>query len=494
MPQNDSSSEEPLFLSLYEYPTDDARLLPNHCATLGDMHGNALKMFHLLCYHGCVENDRHELTRLYYEFADLYEKDVDTFDEKCVEQASALVDQLMFRTDCSLRFIGDLLADRGQNDFLTILLFKRMHVCGMPYTIMLSNHDAEFFYALETNPDGAPRITRMPELSQFKSAEVLVSLIEKKYLSGRQLKNWVKTCIYPYVKIVDIDEHAQFISIYTHAPVSCSQIMQLHKYFIKKDLIAIAYLEKTVFEAVEDVNAVFTQTVCDGKIAQLLAKNQEGADAGNILRNFLWMRFPEVGKPKPKYMTTDVSGKGDGFMYVCGHDTKPQNLKTNQHWYSLDQNFGKSEDYEQEHTYRESPVMLGSHSTTQKLMTLYRDILNQLKSTDNEPSITNLLRLVNQSINCFAFGEHDRLLNLIGDINELIFSINPERLAPITKMLGCILDLLMPFQRDAELSFESDLTDNLLSLPVEPLNTYGFFSSKTAEEGDEPPAKRLKPN
>ena len=45
--------------------------------------------------------------------------------------------------------MGDILADRGNNDYLTLKLLEKLHSLEIPYEIMLSNHDLWFIEAAE---------------------------------------------------------------------------------------------------------------------------------------------------------------------------------------------------------------------------------------------------------------------------------------------------------------------------------------------------------
>lgn len=490
-------------LDLYEFTGQVLELPTDSCVTLGDMHGNALKLFYLLCFHDCFESEmyhQNHLENLYYEFHELYEKDADDFDTQFVADAVALVDKLVFRSDCSVRFIGDLLADRGKNDFLTLLLIKRMHVCALPYTIILSNHDAEFFYALETNTDDAPRVTRMSDRKQFRSANNLAKLLKKGLIDIDELKTWMQTCIYPYVKVIDIEEYNNVTVVYTHAPVSRSQIVQLHDYLVKQGDVALAAIEKLFSEMVEDINAAVANNLRNGKFARML----EDIKSSNMLRNFIWMRFPSVEKSLQKHLTTDIYDNPDDLVYVCGHDRKPDDLKTNQCWYSLDQGFGKSQDSGAgAHFFWESQGMLFTQRKTHALMQDYKAMLFEYKDED----LASLLWSINRAIGCYALDARDGLARCLYEINESIFALPIETLWPVKARIDAILEILNPpdLESGADMALSSGAKDEEAFRSSATPSKDGFFGIRAISDDEqlpleddpesdykEPPSKRLK--
>lgn len=115
---------------------------------IGDLHGNALKLFAFLIWTGAVFFPTGNKDQIIYDItAAYYAKNHLSFHRaiNLLQFNPEIVDLI------KLIFLGDTLCDRGMSDYMTLLLFELIHAKGMQFTIILSNHDLAFIHKLH-NP------------------------------------------------------------------------------------------------------------------------------------------------------------------------------------------------------------------------------------------------------------------------------------------------------------------------------------------------------
>lgn len=119
--------------------------------SFGDMHGNALKLLHILIMTNAGRFPHEKKDMLYRQFMCIYHLTQDDWDRRTDIEAKELmnimdqvIDQLVVSDQMNLRLIGDLLADRGSNDYFTLRLIQKcIEKNPAAFEILLSNHDIE---------------------------------------------------------------------------------------------------------------------------------------------------------------------------------------------------------------------------------------------------------------------------------------------------------------------------------------------------------------
>src|ERR1700737_2931763 len=101
----------------------------------GDLHANALKLILLLSAYNIVslsEKQKNELKSAYIK--------------NDTAQFQLTLYDLKFQKKCQRKiiFLGDLLADRGKNDWFVLCILQKMAENLINYEIIYSNHDAQF--------------------------------------------------------------------------------------------------------------------------------------------------------------------------------------------------------------------------------------------------------------------------------------------------------------------------------------------------------------
>lgn len=116
--------------------------------TIGDLHGNSLKLLYLLLKLGIVfwpDNEEKKPGELYQDFYRAYHITPPT--KESLKTLKDLITKLHI-SDAEhrphLRFLGDELADRGLNDLISLWIFDTLHQHGVQYDCCYSNHTHEF--------------------------------------------------------------------------------------------------------------------------------------------------------------------------------------------------------------------------------------------------------------------------------------------------------------------------------------------------------------
>lgn len=209
-----------------QYPVDTtaraafAKLPPeNRELAIGDMHGNFMKLICSLQTVGVIDLSKKE----YEGLASLEEehcKLMDTYDTKGIIEKTSLwhtsdksnysdfrqallknhqnilnnIDKIKVTADNKktlIRLIGDVLADRGANDYYTLYLIDHLAKQGLTFKISLSNHDNFYFTedtaGCETNKQGRSYL-HMQALDKAKIIDSStglgkVDVLEKQYRS-----------------------------------------------------------------------------------------------------------------------------------------------------------------------------------------------------------------------------------------------------------------------------------------------------------------------
>ena len=75
---------------------------------------------------------------------DIYNTEVNQLTKEQLTTFQTIIEQANINLDKAVTLIGDELADRGNNDYFTLLVLKKLHQSKVNLNILLSNHSAEF--------------------------------------------------------------------------------------------------------------------------------------------------------------------------------------------------------------------------------------------------------------------------------------------------------------------------------------------------------------
>lgn len=180
-------------ISTYEYPEYRSSLSSGE-ATLGDAHGNVMKMIQFAMMHDVLRLSKQE----YKNLLDIYYKPVSELTEKEIKKFKNIIENLSFGANANtmtLRLIGDETADRGSNDYFTLLLLKKLQG---KVKIILSNHFFWFLaaYVQEFKKD-------IQKSSQRQSLINLKALIDDGRVSFDEIHHLVENYYLPYMQAMD---------------------------------------------------------------------------------------------------------------------------------------------------------------------------------------------------------------------------------------------------------------------------------------------------
>ncbi|MDX1837201.1 hypothetical protein DIZ81_06895 [Legionella taurinensis] len=237
-------------VNLEEYPfsseaDEKERIKEDISLTIGDLHGNSLKLFWILVKQNALKLnpiDGRTPKQLYERFVAIYKTPADQLTKADLEEFNRILDGASLNRLAMLRLIGDELADRGQNDYFTLKILKRLGDAGVRTEILLSNHSAEF---LDNHHRGS--LKKPEDLlgdENARSMHNLGTLLERGLVDSEEITSIVKDHYLPALKAISysIDNTVQppRLTLYTHAPVGIETIRSL------ADLYGIPYDDSSI--------------------------------------------------------------------------------------------------------------------------------------------------------------------------------------------------------------------------------------------------------
>lgn len=300
--------------------------------TIGDLHGNALKLMYFLVKHGVLTNVS---DNDYRRFVALYDKNPNELNKNDLIWFNQFLGKLNVNALGTLRFIGDELADRGSNDYFTLKIFELLSKKKVKMEVILSNHGADFIQAHEINQGYRPQVLGYEFAASMAH---LNHLINKGLVSKNEIDNLVKQHYLPNLKALSytFDETTNRIAIFSHAPIGLETIRAL------ANRIGVEYNDNTMKDlaaTIEEINRVFNEEyVKRGRIHTLLDNHAVSGSGANIdsqahpFAFLLWNRnYNRLERPS--------NHKGYHLKYIHGHDNYEQNVTGR--IYNLDNHLGK---------------------------------------------------------------------------------------------------------------------------------------------------------
>ena len=326
-------------VDIFKLPQVDERYLsaPGKQISIGDLHGNTMKLLFLLVKHGIAKN----LTAAdYQDLVDIYK--TRPLSKENLKAFNLILDKIEFNADTKIRFIGDELADRGNNDYFTLKVFEKLHKNKVPFETLASNHSIEFIEAYEIQDN-----FHAPMLSQGGHAPSLESLQD---LGARdvvtrdeviELTRYYK----PSLKLISysLNEDHSNITLYSHAAIGINTIKKV------AEKLGVDYLDADSTElaqTIDSINEQFQKHVESNTVHTLYdRRNMEAGYSGHAdltdapIEMLMWNRlYGEDIIERPNNLN------GFSLNYVHGHDSNDPKLVNN---YNLDNILGKAQSLNQ---------------------------------------------------------------------------------------------------------------------------------------------------
>lgn len=387
-------------VDLSEFPTPPARFThaPSTEVTLGDLHGNALKLLYFLIKEGVIDMSSED----YFEFGSLYiDEDFSNpidpktkttppsflpLSQQTITQLKSILRRItVLPNRPKIRLIGDVLCDRGANDYLTLKLIEKIAQEKVPLEIILSNHDLDFirFFFLLPYPPGMMPTDKLSQHFQalVKSVWPNVSLV--RFLKAAEVNPelWTEAAdifgryYLPSLKLFSISFRTDRgeIAYFSHAWTGLEAIEMLAQTYgiAGCDLAKISTNPITLFRCEQAINSQFKKEFFEPpfpngfmrrietqlQTVRNYTKPSTGHTQGIIwdLSQFsiyylIWNRGPEFSLEDGHFMEPFQPIQLDGYamFYIFGHVGEDSGLSSSAH---LDTNLGKTQDF-YEGTYR----------------------------------------------------------------------------------------------------------------------------------------------
>lgn len=308
----------------------------------------------------------------------------------------AIIDQLeVVSNDTLVRLIGDELADRGSNDYITLKLLGFLHDNNVKVNITISNHSNEFIRSYEALNYQRP--TGAIEGKDQRSFGGLKLLIDNNVVSKDEVTKLVDKAYKPTLKVIDYTLSNEGISLFSHAPVRFDRIK------IIAERMNIVYNDSTkeaLATTIDKINTRFDQIVKNNQVHEFCAT--AGVKVGDMsldeisrlpLVDIIWNRW-DASKDTDDARPSKINNYS--VNYVHGHDPYQSKFE---HVINLDTTSGKGMRSEQNEKVKAAHEVIANKSEGWEYAQAYLDGINEYKVLDsNERGLEqkHSLNLINE--------------------------------------------------------------------------------------------------
>ncbi len=309
---------EKVSLKHYPLPPAPTEARPFETVTAGDMHGNAMKLIYILIKEGILRISEDQFKTLWQ----IYETPRRHLTAQQIERFKAILSEGEYTKVCALRLIGDLLADRGRNDWFTLQVLQAMQEHEIDFEIDISNHDMGFIdYMCGQRPHHSPR-------DSLNGLQYLVISSDIRQVNKEAVKDLYERVYLKHLKALsyhfDPDGNPP-ITIFTHAPVGLETVAGVARE------LAVTFDESTptlLAASIDRINAEFTERMqrYDFMVLGLLNNPR------SHLHSLIWNRAGDAAlmsgrmiKPRRfeilvKKLRLQPENKSYSVTFVHGHD------------------------------------------------------------------------------------------------------------------------------------------------------------------------------
>lgn len=228
------------------------------------------------------------------------------------------------RRQTLVRLIGDEVADRGSNDWLTLLVLQFLYRQKVSVIILISNHGQEFVSAYEAYVNSKEFVSKNDVVDLQKLSFIgLQLLLEDKLISMQELMHLVSSCYQPMLRALDYSLNPQGIRIYSHAPIR----LEVLRYAAES--LGVVYddsTRKALAQVIDKINIMFARRVYQHSSDKCChTSTLDNPGYMNVeerrefpLANILWNRW----SAKQDHLSSRPNTvNGYQIHYVHGHDS-----------------------------------------------------------------------------------------------------------------------------------------------------------------------------
>ncbi len=314
------------------YPTDltvknafAGEIIPlnERILSIGDLHGNAIKLIHILRLFGVMTLQN---AADYEVLLNIYDKETMCLTLNELERFKEILDQATINKPGLLIFIGDEFADRGSNDYFTALVLDKLHHSQVAYRIHLSNHG---LIALEYITTHVRKTLGGP--GQTQSLDNLIGLFAKFPTTESTFRAIFSDAYLKHLSLVGYTLKDK-LTIYAHAPIDIYTIEKLAILFgvpIKWDTM------DNIVGMIDRINEIALAAINSNTFFKCyinVSSYQRSAGATAHMQQYDFHSFfdrtdPSVSNPiyellwNRQYETGAISGRleHDDYLFVHGH-------------------------------------------------------------------------------------------------------------------------------------------------------------------------------
>ena len=377
--------------NLYKLPNRNDRNSAH--VSLGDIHGNALKLIYVMIEEGVMELiddvDGMMAAIKYDTLRDIYKKPVQDLDENDLALFQKIINGTKVHKEKAVTLIGDELADRGNNDYFTLLVLQKLKKEDVNIDIMLSNHSVEFIrdYEKETF-EGESNLLG----TQAQSLVNMHALIQRDLIEEKEVRKIVDQCYKPMVKSIGYTMSKEgAITLFSHAPIGLETVKSLARKFnvSYKDMST-----RALIQTIDAINKKMQVSFGNKELADLVDNEGDSdhkkpiPENSHPLSRLVWNRVLSnelITQASGGFDVKFVHGHiGDGHILKNGNESLPSHQ-------NLDSSFGKPDFSETGyHTYYEIDVKhYTRHSSDLTAKQLTADKISEI--LDNQEEFNNLL-------------------------------------------------------------------------------------------------------
>ena len=351
---------EPVDIS--KYPKNIQEVVGDQQVTLGDLHGNSLKLLFTLIKHGFVEG----ISKEDYEWgAELYHHSALEPDEypnsNELNKFNRIIAKMRLKPEAAgakLRLLGDELADRGANDYFTLKILQQLKKQGVNYEIIYSNHSFTFLAAYEQYKVKSDEINADQTLTEQEKKEHKLEAFTKATAQCRptpsfdnlqalisdmpemmdEIESIVESAYMPSFKLVTytLNSTKDEITLGSHAPIDVAVIARAAAE------LGVEFSDETATDlakSIDSMNEAFEQLIKAQKVMSTVYPKSERGQPRIVtaLHDIMWNRDYTL-------LNRSAEHKGYSVNYMHGHDSGGPNANNVA---NLDNQLGKRKGYYQ---------------------------------------------------------------------------------------------------------------------------------------------------
>ncbi|MCX7115598.1 MAG: hypothetical protein NTW08_06810 [Gammaproteobacteria bacterium] len=246
-----------------EHPITPNADFKNTTLTLGDLHGNTMKLLTILIQEGILVLNSPSQYAVLYE---IYNTPAAALTKAQLNTFASILKQATLTPPKLLRLLGDDIGDRGMNDYFTFLLIETLKLAGLNLDIIFSNHASVAIQRMLEGHNGC-RVIGAPGYNQQQSCDFFWQLVESQLIAYADILALFNRYYLPCLKLIGYQLSAPaldpadkprdvgaVVHLFTHAPVGLETIKDIAAYF------EVDYNDTTpeqLMHTIDAINAAF---------------------------------------------------------------------------------------------------------------------------------------------------------------------------------------------------------------------------------------------